>query len=305
MPSSSSSFLSPSAHLVLDQLWDAVYIVDNNKKILAWNRAAVELTGYTVEEVLGRECGPEVVGHMHDKVLLCDLLCPLCKTLQDGDLREAQVTFRHKLGHRIPIYVRVLPLRDPASGTIAGAIEIFRGVATAASEAFSHYDQLEQMAYKDALTGIANRRYGDLTLTHWLSAFARDNWSFGVLLMDVDRFKGINDTHGHQVGDLVLRAVSSSLKHNLRPSDFLCRWGGDELMVLLRGVSLDAVREKAGKLCGVIENTRVQGHPLLRLSVSIGGAVPLPGETEQDLLIRVDKNLYASKENGRNQATVE
>ncbi len=287
---------------LFENLWDSLYIVDKSKTIVHWNKSAEELTGYTVGDVLGRQCGEDLLSHHCDSKILCRLGCPLQETLKDGEVREAQVSLLNKNGVSVPVFLRTLPCRN-GQGEIIGAMEVFRKLGVT-DEVSDLLHELNNLAYVEPLTRAARRNYGEAMLDKALDAFHASSASFGVLLIDLDHFKQINDRLGHAAGDRVLVEVTSMIRLNLRAADLLVRWGGDEFLVIVVGTNAAALTGIGNKLCELARNIRIEhdGRPV-DVTLSIGGALPRPGETRAELLERADKALYRSKQCGRNCCT--
>ncbi len=287
----------------IENLWDATYIVDSAKKITHWSRAAEEITGYKAEAVIGKTCGPNLLSHHCDSTILCSIACPLKQTIADGITREAQVSFIHKDGSSIPIFLRTVPYHD-GQGNICGAIEIFRKL-TGADEMAHLLQELNNLAYVEPLTKAARRNYGELVLEKALAAFITSAAKFGVLLLDIDDFKKINDDFGHATGDYVLTAVSGLIRQNLRSSDLLVRWGGDEFLIIATNTDAEAITRFGHKICCLIADSPLayNGNQIA-VTASIGGTLPVSGDTVARLLERADKNMYASKRQGKNRCCV-
>ena len=234
---------------LLDNLSDGVYFVDRERRILYWNRGAEELTGFAAAEVVGRRCADGVLMHVDGEgCALCDDgTCPAAAVMRSGEPVERRVFLHHHDGHRVPVMTRIAPLRGP-NGDITGAVEVFSddSVALAAADQIA---QLRQAALLDPLTGIGNRRYGEVELASRLGTLARYGWALGLLMVDVDRFKDVNDRHGHEAGDGVLRMVAQTLSRNVRPFDAVCRWGGEVICCTARSSS--AAFWKTRPSCGL------------------------------------------------------
>ncbi len=167
-----------------------------------------------------------------------------------------------------------------------------------------HRQDLDRLALTDSLTGLLNRRALEEILTRELARTSRSNRSLTVLLVDIDRFKEVNDTWGHQAGDQVIRHVASALHSSLRPGDALSRFGGEEFVVLLRDATPGQSEEIAGRLRARIAT--LAGLPgSVRLTVSIGVASSCAGDDTGELLRRCDEAMYRSKRAGRNLVTVD
>jgi diguanylate cyclase len=158
-------------------------------------------------------------------------------------------------------------------------------------------------ARTDALTGLPNRRALDDELARRLAVFRRHGMSFGILLLDVDRFKSVNDRHGHHVGDEVLKGVARTLHSITREGDFMARYGGEEFAMLLGGCSAEEFMQAAERVRRAVERTTIEHDGLnLQITLSCGGAEIQSAEEASSLVRRADEALYASKSAGRNQS---
>lgn len=289
---------------IIDSMEDGFYLLDRNRRIIYWNEAAKRITGFDVADVLGQRCADAILMHVdHDGCCLCEHNCPLAGTMQDGVPRQADVFLHHKEGHRVPVRVYGAPVRD-CTGGIIGAFETFSDQSAALAQAERLRD-LEQAAFIDVLTSVANRRFLDVSLESRLAEKTRHDWGFGVVLLDVDHFKRFNDEHGHEVGDHVLQMVARTLARNARPYDVVGRWGGEEFLIIASHSDLQqaySVAERARVLIGASELNH-QGQRL-RVTVSAGVAVVRSGEDAVSLLRRADTALYASKNDGRNRVSL-
>lgn len=294
---------------ILDNLFDGVYCVNRDRIITYWSESTAQLTGFSAQEVVGRSCHENRVMYVdnwgHN---LCEAgMCPAMKTMHDGILREITVSYHHKDGHLVPAQARILPLHDK-KGRITGVVEIFQD-ATPVLREREKAKELEDLALNDPLTRVANRNCGEARLEAKLNEFRRYGWPFGILFCDVDKFKQVNDTYGHDVGDLVLKAVAKTLSGNLRASDIVCRWGGDEFLVILPNIDLQTLSQIAEKVLRIIEKTRVtigsgDNQRIVKVTSSIGGTVARLDDTVESLLKRADELMYRSKRAGANQAAV-
>jgi diguanylate cyclase (GGDEF)-like protein/PAS domain S-box-containing protein len=278
---------------LLDHLSDGVYFVDRNRTITYWNRGAEQLTGYSKEEVLGHRCWHNILRHVDGQGRqLCYGACPLIATIMDGRDREADVYLHHKDGHRVPVRIRTIAMRDD-SGSIIGAVESFNHTP---EDIAATIERLQREALLDPLTQIGNRRYIDQQLRAHLDELHRYHHPFGVLLMDINAFKQMNDTYGHLVGDKVLQMVANTLVRCVRASDQVGRWGGDEFLVVAQHVDMAALTTFAERMCFLVQQSFLQlDRQLVRVTISAGAALAEPGDTVESLLQRVDLRLYHSK----------
>jgi diguanylate cyclase (GGDEF)-like protein len=165
-----------------------------------------------------------------------------------------------------------------------------------------HRRELQTLAQTDGLTGLLNRRAFEEALTRELARMERGGGSLAVLLLDIDRFKEVNDSLGHLAGDEVLRRVSASLRIGLRPADALARYGGEEFVMLLRDCSLEQAEQVAERVRAEIAGmSALPGD--VTITASIGVAASQRTESLQHLLRRCDEALYGSKRSGRNLVT--
>ena len=128
-----------------------------------------------------------------------------------------EVITHHKDGHRVPVSIRVSPVRD-GDGAVSGAVEIFQDISSRISDS-ERIEQLQKMAFLDDLTGIASRRYLEMRLRDRFGEMDRFHWTFGILLIDIDHFKRVNDTYGHNVGDRMLKMIATTLSACTRSFD--------------------------------------------------------------------------------------
>nr|WP_321469231.1 sensor domain-containing diguanylate cyclase [uncultured Desulfobulbus sp.] len=185
-----------------------------------------------------------------------------------------------------------------ALGLIIGLI-----ILVVVQRTISHYQcRLERLATSDKLTGLFNRHSGETLFQQALSEATRNALDLSVILLDIDHFKAINDRFGHQAGDLVLIACSRLIQSCLRESDIVCRWGGEEFLVVLKCCNLDAAWQLAEKIRTTIEReTVVWGVEEISVQASLGVVQRHTGEPRDQLLARADQTMYRAKHLGRNR----
>ena len=286
---------------IINNLESGVYFVDLQRRITFWNPAAEAISGYAAEEVMGTACNDNILCHIDEQGRpVCLVGCPLLSTMVDGAPRRAEVFLRHKMGHRIPVRVHVMPIYD--EGKIVGAAEIF------APNSDDVYDdnlvtQLSNLAMQDALTGLPNRRYLRSFIECKLLEYRRFGLGFALLFMDIDHFGCFNNVHGHEAGDAVLRAISDTVRKNTRHADIFGRWGGEEFVGVYTIANEADIRALAEKTRVLIEGTQIQPKQPLSVTASIGITCALPNDTSDTLVDRADKLMYQSKQGGRNRVT--
>jgi diguanylate cyclase (GGDEF)-like protein/PAS domain S-box-containing protein len=285
---------------MLDNLTEGIYFLDRSRRITYWNRGAERLTGYSAEEVLGRCCTNGLLQHMDPNGrLLCNDGCPMEATMRDGRERSAEMFLHHKKGHRVPITVRANPIRSVA-GEIVGAVEVFNDISGQVLAA-ERIRELEALSLIDALTGAGNRRYAEIQLTSRLAERKRYGLPVGLLFLDLDRFKNVNDRHGHAVGDEVLRVVGKTLSSALRVGDFLGRWGGEEFIVLVGGLDTHRLSEAGQRLRALVAHSSFPAVPGLEVTVSVGMTEARSDDTMASLIARADARMYEAKRQGRDR----
>jgi diguanylate cyclase (GGDEF)-like protein/PAS domain S-box-containing protein len=305
VPGSSSDKNNRLFRQVMDSLVDGVYFTDRQRRITYWNQAAENLSGYLAEEVVGKACDDKFLTSVDGSgCLLCGGACPLRRSLEDGRPHRAEVYLHHKSGHKVPVEVRVSPIQDK-NGEIVGAVEIFndnsrhRALRDRAKE-------LAKLAFLDPASHVGNRRYLEQQLSQQLNYFYKSGTLFGIILADLDQLKKINDTYGHVSGNAALVSVARTLSSCLRASDVVGRWGGDEFLAILPGISRKTLATTAEKCRALVAQSTVavESGQQVPVSVSVGAAMVAPGDSPDSLFKRADERLYASKQSGRNRVSL-
>jgi diguanylate cyclase (GGDEF)-like protein/PAS domain S-box-containing protein len=289
---------------ILDNLDVGVYFVDRERRITYWNRAAENITGYASEDVLGKRCADNLLVHVDEHgTRLCLAGCPLEATMREGDRREAHVFLHHREGHRVAVSVRAHPMRDP-EGAIVGAVETFSETLSQA-DLLGRLEELRRLSLHDHLTGLANRRFAEATLASRLEEWRRYEIPFGVLFIDIDHFKRVNDDFGHDTGDEVLRMVARSMLNASRSFDVVARWGGEEFVAVVPNTSEEQLFAVANRHRHLVGNSRLQSDRRdVAVTVSIGATVVREGDTAEEVIRRADQLLLQSKSSGRNTITL-
>jgi diguanylate cyclase (GGDEF)-like protein/PAS domain S-box-containing protein len=298
-----SSEPQPMLRQLLDSMAEGVYCVDPDRVITYWNSAAEQLTGYTREEVLGQSCKDNILVHCdaHGRIL-CETGCPLTATLKDGQKRRMEAFLKHRAGHRVAVSVRSAPLFGDDGSTI-GVVETFNENADKLA-ALDLAESYRQLAFTDPLTGVANRLHAQNHLAEVVRRCRSMGVPASIALVDIDHFKKINDTQGHDAGDQALQVTVATLRNTLRAADFIGRWGGEEFLLVLEGCHLRPAAQISENCRALVEQSHptINGAPI-RISVSIGVTEILRGDTPQSALLRADRLLYCSKASGRNRVS--
>ncbi len=289
---------------IVDNLADGVYLVDPDREISYWNEGAQRITGFAAAEVVGHRCFENILDHVDGEGMsLCHSVCPLAATMRDGVAREASVWLRHAEGYRKPVRIRTAPVRDK-DGKIVGAVEIFSD-NTATLRAVEDADRARHDSLTDELTGLPNRRLFDAALAGRLDNMVRYGWRFGLLIVDIDNFKNVNDTYGHAFGDAVLVNVGATLRGAVRGGDVVARWGGEEFAILVESPDNAGLVDAAERIRVLVAQSEVRLAGVRhKVQVSVGGAPAYPEDTADQLFARADGALYAAKNAGRNRIEI-
>lgn len=290
---------------LLDHLSEGVYFVDGNRVISYWNQAAERITGYRAEEVVGRHCHENILRHVSaEGEELCLDGCPLHDTITDGESRKVATVFlHHRQGHRVPISVQTLPLVG-SDGKITGAVEIFSDKRDG-EDLQRRIEDLRQKLLLDGLTQLPNRQHAERDIKTRFFSMQNGGSRFGVLFIDIDHFKNINDTHGHDVGDMALKVAASTLRNNIRPGDLVARWGGEEFVGVFSGVDPDGLLLVATKIVMLMRNSQVHLEDSnINFTVSIGATAATSKDDLTSIIKRADALMYKSKKAGRDRVTL-
>ena len=223
------------------------------------------------------------------------------------DFRPREVIVFPVIYKNVPLGVVVLATGSAFDADHRARIDLFlQGLGLALNNAMIH-ERLQRLAALDPLTGIYNRRFGLGRLHEEFTRAVRATTPLGVLMLDIDHFKVVNDTYGHLEGDRVLKSVCAIARTSLREGDVLLRYGGEEFMAVLPAASADDLRRVGERIRKSVEDSVLAVDARsVRVTVSVGGAAfPNPHvETEDMLVQRADEALYRAKESGRNRVEI-
>ncbi len=271
---------------------EGILVTNARCVIQSVNPALERATGYSASEMIGST--PVLFrSKQHDK----DFYSEMWQALEEHGQWRGEVLNRHKNGEIYPEYLAVSAVKD-AQHRVTHYVGIYSDFHTKGYI----LERMHYLANYDGLTGLPNRRLFLDRLKVSLSHARRDRHMLAVMFVDLDRFKQVNDTHGHKVGDRLLLAVSERLRNCLREVDTFARLGGDEFTALLPALKHpdDALNVARKFLDCCTEPMTIEGHEL-RFTVSIGiGIYPSDGEDAESLLHHADIAMYRIKEAGRN-----
>ncbi|MEX6501856.1 bifunctional diguanylate cyclase/phosphodiesterase [Pseudomonas zhanjiangensis] len=281
------------AATVFESTAEGVLITDPHKRIVAVNRAFTSITGYSEAEALGQT--PQLLASdQHDQAFYN----AMWRQLEDQGHWQGEICNRRKNGELYPEWLTISAVRNEAD-----QITHFVGVFADISPLKHAQARLDHQAHHDPLTGLPNRTLFETRLRHALEDAREEQSQGAVLFLDLDRFKHINDSLGHPVGDQLLKGIAQRLKERLRDVDTVARLGGDEFIILLPGLhQADDAEQIANKLLACFTPPfQLDAHEFF-VSASIGVSLyPKDGVDVATLVKNADAAMYRSKAKGRNR----
>jgi diguanylate cyclase (GGDEF)-like protein/PAS domain S-box-containing protein len=285
---------------VVDHSTDALITVDQHGVIQSFAGAAQKIFGYTAVEVVGQKINmlmAEPWRSEHDAYMGNYLRTGHAKIIGIG----REVSGQRKDGSLIPLDLTVTEFA-------LDGFRFFTGILRDITERKTAQEQLRVQATRDFLTGLWNRVAIMDLLEKELSRSRREGTPVGLVFVDLDHFKQINDTYGHLAGDAVLRAASDKMRAIMRPYDLVGRYGGEEFLIVLAGCDEANLRALCERLRGILADTSIEYEKkTISWTVSIGAAMANPAKaTEAELLLRAaDLALYRAKSGGRNRVELD
>ncbi len=293
---------------VVDQNPGAIFITDPEGRIEYLNMKLVELSGYSLTEVIGKTSRLFKSGEMPEQTYT-----EMWETVLGGNIWEGDLLNRRKDGALYWVHELIAPVKDEA-GVITHFIATEQDITDQKhteselrvanmrlqlqlTEIENLHNQLREESIRDGLTRLFNRRYMEETLEREIQIAQRRPAPISVVMMDVDTFKTINDTFGHQAGDTVLQTLGTLLMENTRASDVACRYGGDEMVVVLSGATSEEALARAEEWRLAFSQLEIIfGLHALKNTLSLGVATfPEHGRNPIELLGAADKALYMAK----------
>ena len=280
------------ASVIFNNIGEGIFVTDKDKNIISVNEAFTAITGFTLQDVYRKNA--DFLQSKKNNLKTDDELSRLNGRTNSW---QGEVWRRHKTGTDFPSWTTVSEVRD-ANGEVAHYIHVFMDI--------THFkktqDHLGFLAYHDQLTKLPNRLLLKDRIDHSLQNALREGSQSAVLFLDLDRFKGINDTYGHAVGDGLLREVAKRIKNLVRKEDTVSRYAGDEFVVFMENIP-DA--KNPAKLAQKLIETfnvpvYIKGYRL-KISTSVGISLfPQDGNDTDTLIKNADAAMYRAKKEGRN-----
>ena len=276
---------------VFESSGEAILITDAKVNVVAVNQAFVEMSGYRSDEMRGKN--PSILkSGRHDT----EFYHAMWDAIVNHGYWQGEIWDKHKSGRIYPKWMSITAVRDE-QGEVVNYISIARDT-TEQNEAERN---IHYLAYYDVLTGLPNRTLLRDRLGQMIAVSHRDNQQFSLLFMDLDRFKYINDSMGHSVGDRLLQSVALRIQECIREGDTVARIGGDEFIVLLREAGECAASIVAQKLLSALATPYDLDGQIISTQASIGISIYPEHAHDTDTLIKnADMAMYRAKEEGRN-----
>ena len=247
--------------------------------------ALCSITGYSAEELIGNR--HEILQHPDNDP---NIVPQIRKDLDHKQFWSGEILYKSKLGRKIWLQYELAPLLDE-HGDIIGYTTVYIDITVK--------KDIETLSLTDSLTGLPNRRQLDDSIAKTMATAERHKRPLSIALLDLDKFKRVNDNHGHQVGDDVLKNAGKILLKHTRKGDIAGRWGGEEFLIICPETDIDGVKQLADYLRSTIEHHTFD--KIDRQTCSVGVAQWTEGESFEQLLERTDRALYQAKEQGRNR----
>lgn len=288
-----SSYSDELIQKVFETISEGIMITDPKKKIINVNPAFEFVTGYKKEEVVGHS--PAILqSGIHDS----GFYKSMWNELYSKGEWQGEIWNRRKTGDAYPEWLSIMEVRDKQ-----GEVTNYCGVFSDLTEQKDVEDELEKRAMTDTLTGVSNRFAYNERMRVLLESSSTRSYQHAVLFLDLDRFKQINDTLGHAVGDYLLVEVANRIQSLLKNKDILARYGGDEFVITLTNIHhpREAVH-LAEMIIQLLEQPFTVDDQNLYVSTSIGISIyPHDEDDTEVLLTKADKAMYYAKQNGRGQ----
>jgi diguanylate cyclase (GGDEF)-like protein/PAS domain S-box-containing protein len=289
---------------LFNSLDNGVYFMDRDKRIIFWNKGAELISGHRAADVLGKHCSDKLLVHVDEKgVVQCKDSCPAELTFKSETVFPGTAYILHKEGYRLPVHVSAFPVFD-ASGRPVACGQVFIDYSPRILMP-QNLHELERMSLLDLGTQVANRQFLELHLQSRLTEMKRFKLPFGVIFIDVDNLAKLNERHGRDVGDRVLRMIAKTLASNVRFFDAAGRWDREEFLVVVLNISEAKLDMVSNKLRLLISQSHVSLETeFISCTVSMGATLARREDTIESLVTRAEQLMLHSKWLGRNRVSV-
>ncbi|WP_157819223.1 diguanylate cyclase domain-containing protein [Mariprofundus aestuarium] len=278
---------------VMESDSNAILVCDDKANIVLVNPAFCDITGYSREEVIGNN--PRILSSGRQTV---DFYRKMWSTLHSEGMWAGEIWNKRKNGEVYPEWLSITAVRNDA-GEISNFVSIFYDI----SEQKNIEQRLSHMAHHDQLTGLPNRTLFTDRLEHALAHAIRDKYKVGLMFIDIDGFKAINDNFGHDVGDALLIEIANRLGELVRSADTVARVGGDEFIIILENlIDLEDMVQVADKILKCFSTPTMAAEIACDIGCSIGIAIgPDDSQNADELVKKADTAMYLAKTSGKQQ----
>ena len=285
---------------LLDNMYDAVVFIDARRRIVLWNHGAERLTGIAGASVRQQRWHPDILKLSDEKdKTIAENDCPVLAAINSGVQSLRRLTVWGRNGRCVAVDSHVIPVIG-GDGNTEGAILLLHDASSEISLE-QRCQSLADKASRDPLTQVANRAEFDRVHAMFITAHQHQQVPCALLMCDLDRFKRVNDTYGHQAGDDAIKSLAALLKGACHPGDLVARYGGEEFVMLLADCDNTTASRRADEVrlkLAQLPQPKMNGQSI---TVSFGATEIQPGDTAETMLRRADRALLMAKENGRNQ----
>ncbi len=284
---------------LLESMHDAVIFVDGSLRVSLWNRAAEHLTGLQASAMLQRKWLPSLLDMRdEDGYTIDDNDCPLAHALQSKLQTARRLTVVARDGKKITVDAHMIPVLS-RDGVSYGATLLLHD-ASSEVNLEEKVQFLHEKATRDPLTKVANRAEFDRVLKLFVTEYLEKGQPCSLIICDIDHFKRINDTYGHQAGDEALVSFAGVLRQLWRPGDLVARYGGEEFCILCANCDNQTATQRADDVRRQLAETPQSMLAGKTITASFGVTEVQPGDTDETMLRRADRALLQAKESGRN-----
>lgn len=285
---------------LIDNMHDGVVFVDSQATIILWNTGVERLTGVGSQAACGRTFLPTLMDMCNSREQrIANEDCPVAQALATGVQWLGRISIMGRHGRHVVVDLHAIPVRG-SDGTVHGATLLLHDV-TSETSLEEKCQALHAQVAKDPMTQVANRAEFDRMLNNFVAAHQESNLPCSLVMCDIDHFKSINDTYGHQAGDEAIITFASLLKSMCRSGDLVARYGGEEFAILCADCTNAAAARKAEALRKSLSETPHSYLSNQAITASFGVTELQVGDTPETMLRRADRALLQAKDQGRNQ----
>jgi diguanylate cyclase (GGDEF)-like protein/putative nucleotidyltransferase with HDIG domain/PAS domain S-box-containing protein len=285
---------------LIDNMHDGVVFVDGQSQIFLWNTGAERLTGVSGNAACGRLLVPSLLDMCRGSgSLIDDTDCPIAKTITTGVQNRQRLGVIGRNGDRVNIDLHAIPVRNEENAVL-GATVLLRD-ASSETSLEEKCQALHAQVTLDPMTQVANRAEFDRMQALFIEAHQQTGLPCSLIMTDIDHFKNVNDTYGHQAGDEAIIALATLLKSMCRAGDLVARYGGEEFAVLCADCTNAAAVQRAESIRKKLAELTFSFLGNKNITASFGVTELQPGDTSETMLRRADRGLLQAKDQGRNQ----